>query len=76
MTRRRTEPTIAAQGATTAGFRVSVKGRRVILVDTEGGRDPGMSHHEAKDLAQRLLHAAAAAERARPFTRLATREAR
>jgi hypothetical protein len=50
--------------ATTAGFVVSVRGRRVYLVDTEHGRDPGMSHHEAKELAQRLLHAAAAAERA------------
>jgi hypothetical protein len=49
--------------ATTAGFVVSVRGRRVYLVDTEQGRDPGMSHHEAKELAQRLLHAAAAAER-------------
>ena len=50
--------------ATTAGFVVSVKGRRVYLVDAEPTSDPGMSHHEAKELAQRLLHAAAAAERA------------
>jgi hypothetical protein len=49
--------------ATTAGFVVSVKGRRVYLVDVEPTSDPGMSHHEAKELAQRLLHAAAAAER-------------
>jgi hypothetical protein len=49
--------------ATTAGFVVSIKGRRVYLVDTEQGRDPGMSHHEATELAQRLLHAAAVAER-------------
>ena len=50
--------------ATTAGFVVSVKGRKVYLVDVEPTSDPGMSHHEAKELAQRLLHAAAAAERA------------
>jgi hypothetical protein len=48
--------------ATTAGFRVSVKGRRVYLVDAEPTSDPGMSHHEAKELAQRLLCAAHAAE--------------
>ena len=48
--------------ATTAGFVVSAKGRRVYLVDAEHGRDPGMSHYEAKELAQRLLHAAAVAE--------------
>ena len=49
--------------ATTAGFVVSVRGRRVYLVDVEPTSDPGMSHHEATELAQRLLHAAAAAER-------------
>jgi len=48
---------------TTAGFSVSVRGRRVYLIDVEHHRDPGMSHHEAKELAQRLWHAAAAAER-------------
>lgn len=50
--------------ATTAGFVVSVKGRRVYLVEVEPTDDPGLSHHEATELAQRLLHAAAAAERA------------
>jgi len=50
--------------ATTAGFRVSVKGRRVYLVDVEPASDPGMSHHEARELAQRLLCAAHTAERA------------
>jgi hypothetical protein len=35
----------------------------VYLVDAEPASDPGMSHHEAKELAQRLLCAAAAAER-------------
>lgn len=50
--------------ATTAGFTVTVRGRRVYLVDAEPTSDPGMSQHEAKELAQRLLHAAAAAERA------------
>jgi hypothetical protein len=50
--------------ATTAGFVVSVCGRKVYLVDAEPTSDPGMSHYEAKELAQRLLHAAAAAERA------------
>jgi hypothetical protein len=49
---------------TTAGFRVTVKGRRVYLVDAEPSSDPGMSHHEARELAQRLLCAAHAAERA------------
>lgn len=49
--------------ATTAGFTVTVRGRRVYLVDVDHHRDPGMSHHEAKELAQRLWHAAAAAER-------------
>jgi hypothetical protein len=49
--------------ATTAGFRITVRGRRVYLVDVEPTSDPGMSHHEATELAQRLLHAAAAAER-------------
>jgi hypothetical protein len=50
--------------ATTAGFRVTVRGRRIYLVDAEPARDPGMSHHEARELAQRLLCAAHAAERA------------
>jgi len=50
--------------ATTAGFSVAVRGRRVYLVDAESSSDPGMSHHEARELAQRLLCAAHAAERA------------
>jgi hypothetical protein len=54
---------VTRPAATTAGFVVSVRGRRVFLVDTEQGRDPGMSHHEATELAQRLLHAAAVVER-------------
>lgn len=62
MSRRRSSP-MAAE-ATTAGFKVSVRRSRVVLVDTLEGRDPGMSHHEANELAQRLIHAAAAAERA------------
>jgi hypothetical protein len=37
--------------ATTAGFSVTVRGRRVYLVDVEHHRDPGMSHHEANELA-------------------------
>jgi hypothetical protein len=49
---------------TTAGFTVTVRGRRVYLVDVDHHRDPGMSCHEARELAQRLWHAAAAAERA------------
>jgi hypothetical protein len=58
--------------ATTAGFRVAVKGSRVYLVDVEPTSDPGMSHHEAKELAQRLLYAAALAEqRQRPDTAVA-----
>jgi hypothetical protein len=59
--------------ATTAGFRVTVKGRRVYLVDAEPARDPGMSHHEAKELAQRLLCAAHAAEQAARPTSLTDR---
>ena len=50
--------------ATTAGFTVTVRGRRVYLVDAEPTSDPDMGHHEATELAQRLLHAAGAAERA------------
>jgi hypothetical protein len=50
--------------ATTAGFSVAVRGRRVYLIDAEPSSDPGMSHHEARELAQRLLCAAHAAERA------------
>jgi uncharacterized Ntn-hydrolase superfamily protein len=50
--------------ATTAGFVVSVKGRKVYLTDVEPTSDPGMSAFEATELAQRLLHAAAAAQRA------------
>ena len=50
--------------ATTAGFTVTVRGRRVYLVDQEPTSDPGISPHEAREIAQRLLHAAAAAERA------------
>ena len=49
---------------TTAGFSVAVRGRRVYLIDAEPASDPGMSHHEARELAQRLLCAAHAAERA------------
>jgi hypothetical protein len=49
--------------ATSAGFRITVRGRRIYLIDVEPTGDPGMSHHEAKELAQRLLHAAAVAER-------------
>jgi hypothetical protein len=44
--------------ATTAGFSVAVRGRRVYLVDVDHHRDPGLSHHEARELAQRLLCAA------------------
>jgi hypothetical protein len=54
---------VTRPAATTAGFVVSVRGRRVYLVDVEPTSDPGMSHHEATELAQRLLHAAAVAER-------------
>jgi hypothetical protein len=50
--------------ATTAGFVISVKGRKVYLVDVEPSRDPSLSAFEAREIAQRLLHAAAAAERA------------
>jgi hypothetical protein len=50
--------------ATTAGFTVTIRGRRIYLVDAEPASDPGMSHHEATELAQRLLCAAHAAERA------------
>jgi hypothetical protein len=55
--------------ATTAGFTLTVRGRRVYLFDVEPTRDPGMSHHEARELAQRLLCAAHAAESAARPTR-------
>ena len=50
--------------ATTPGFTITVKGRRVYLVDQEPGSDPAISAHEARELAQRLLCAAHAAEQA------------
>jgi hypothetical protein len=50
--------------ATTAGFSVAVRGRRVYLVDVDHHRGSGMSHHEARELTPRLLCAAHAAERA------------
>jgi hypothetical protein len=49
--------------ATTAGFIISVKGRRVWLVDVDHQQDPGISAHEAKELAARLLACAAVVER-------------
>lgn len=67
MSRRRPSP-MAAE-ATTAGFKVTVRDTRVVLVDTMEGRDPGISPAEAREIATRLIHAAAAAERARPCTR-------
>jgi hypothetical protein len=49
---------------TTAGYVVAVHGGRVFLVDRDPGRDDGrISIHEARELAQRLLHAASTAER-------------
>jgi hypothetical protein len=56
--------TRAGDRATTAGFTVTVRGRRIYLVDQDPDSDPGISRHEARELAQRLLCAAAAAERA------------
>jgi hypothetical protein len=50
--------------ATTAGFTVTVRGRRIYLVDQEPDSDPAISAHEARELAQRLLCAAHAAEQA------------
>jgi hypothetical protein len=39
---------------TTAGFRISVRGRRIYLVDVEPtSGDAGISAHEAKELAVR-----------------------
>jgi hypothetical protein len=56
--------------STTAGFSVSVKGRRVYLIEQEPCSDPGMSHFEATELGQRLIHAAAAAKRASDVDRV------
>jgi hypothetical protein len=49
--------------STTAGFRISVRGRRIYLVDVDHDEDPGISAHEAKELAARLLACAAVVER-------------
>ena len=48
----------------TAGYSITVRGGRIFLVDQHPDRgDPRISPHEAKELAQRLWHAAATAER-------------
>jgi hypothetical protein len=49
--------------ATTAGFTVAVRGRRIYLVDTEPTSDPGISAAEAREIAARLLAPAAVVER-------------
>jgi hypothetical protein len=50
--------------ATTAGFRITVRGRRIYLVDAEPtSGDPGVSAHEARELAARLLACVAVVER-------------
>lgn len=49
--------------ATTAGYRITIQSTRVVISD-EHGHEHVISNHEARELAQRLLHAAAAAERA------------
>lgn len=49
--------------ATTAGFRISVRGRRIYLVDAEPTSDPGISAAEAREIAARLLACAAVVER-------------
>lgn len=50
--------------ATIAGYTVTVRGGRIFLVDQHPDRgDPRISPAEARELAQRLIHAAAAAER-------------
>jgi hypothetical protein len=49
---------------TTAGYSITVRFGRIFLVDQHPDRgDCRISPHEAKELAQRLWHAAAAAER-------------
>jgi hypothetical protein len=49
---------------TTAGYTITVRAGRIYLVDQHPDRgDCRISVHEAKELAQRLWHAAAAAER-------------
>jgi hypothetical protein len=54
----------SAPAPTTAGYSIAVHNGRIFMVDQEPGRDDcRISVHEAKELAQRLLHAAAAAER-------------
>jgi hypothetical protein len=49
--------------ATTAGFRITVRGRRIYLVDVEPTSDPGISAAEAREIAARLLACAAVVER-------------
>jgi hypothetical protein len=50
--------------ATTAGYSICVRNGRIFLVDQHPDRgDCRISPHEAKELAQRLTHAAAVAER-------------
>jgi hypothetical protein len=50
----------------TAGYTITVKAGRIYLVDQDPGRsDCRISTHEARELAQRLLCAAAAAELAK-----------
>jgi hypothetical protein len=49
---------------TTAGYSIKVIAGRIFLVDQHPDRgDCRISPHEAKELAQRLWHAAAVAER-------------
>jgi hypothetical protein len=50
--------------ATTAGYSICVRNGRIYMTDQHPDRgDPRISVHEAKELAQRLWHAAATAER-------------
>jgi hypothetical protein len=47
-----------------AGYSITVRAGRIYLVDQHPDRgDPRISPAEAKELAQRLIHAAAVAER-------------
>jgi len=59
--------------ATTAGFRITVRGRRIYLTDIEPTSDPGISAAEAREIAARLLVCAAVIEREqrRPYRRAA-----
>jgi hypothetical protein len=47
-------PMMTRPPATTAGFPITVRGRRIYLVDVEPTSDPGISAAEAREIVVRL----------------------